>query len=338
MDRDHFLRGYGDLLLAAAIFIVAAVVFRPLLDVIALSLTFAVVAMPLKRRLNRRFGAPFAAMATTITAFALLLILGLFVAGILYQNIDYLRDTAARIASAIGEIQAGDLEFLPFIPPETIRGGLDAGMAGGLEYLAVQVFSAPSLFLRAATFFLILYLALLLGEKVYTEIRQRLPERLGYAVEEISARSVDTLHAIYIVEVIVAAITFVIAIPFFYLMGYDRVLFFSFITGAFQLVPIIGPSFIMAFLALLAVIEGDIVRAALLIAVGYPVVAAFPDAYIRPILMGGHTGISPVILWIGIFGGLHVMGLFGFVFGPLILTWVVTVYRILIEEREPISQ
>ncbi|WP_317066039.1 AI-2E family transporter [Methanoculleus caldifontis] len=338
MDRDHFLRGYEDLLLAAAIFIVAIVVFRPLLDVIVLSLTFAVVAMPLKRWLNRRLGAPFAAMVTTITAFALLLILGLFVVGILYQNIDYLRDTAARIASAVGEIQAGDLEFLPFIPPETIRGGLDAGMAGGLEYLAVQAFAAPGLFLRAATFFLILYLALLFGEKVYAEIRQRLPERLGYAVEEVSARSVDTLHAIYIVEVIVAAITFFIAIPFFYLMGYDRILFFSFITGAFQLVPIIGPSFIMILLALLAVIEGDIVRAALLIAVGYPVVAAFPDAYIRPILMGGHTGISPVILWIGIFGGLHVMGLFGFVFGPLILTWVVTVYRILIEEREPISQ
>ncbi|MDN7013007.1 AI-2E family transporter [Methanoculleus sp. FWC-SCC3] len=338
MCRDHFLRGYGDLLLAAAIFIVAAVVFRPLLDVIALSMTFAVVAMPLKRRLNRRFGPPLAAMATTITAFALLLILGLFVAGILYQNIDYFRDTVARLASVFGEIQAGGFEFLPFIQPETIWRGLDAGLAGGLEYLAAQVFAVPGFFLRAATFFLVLYLALLFGERVYAEIRQRLPDRLDYAVGEISARSVDTLYAIYIVEVIVAVITFFIAIPFFYFMGYDRTLFFAFITGVFQLVPIIGPSFIMVLFSLLAVLEGDIIRAVLLIAVGYPVVAAFPDAYIRPVLMGGHTGISPVILWIGIFGGLYVMGIFGFVFGPLILTWVITVYRILIEGREPVGR
>lgn len=94
----------------------------------------------------------------------------------------------------------------------------------------------------------------------------------------------------------------------------------------------------MVLFSLLAVLEGDIIRAVLLIAVGYPVVAAFPDAYIRPVLMGGHTGISPVILWIGIFGGLYVMGIFGFVFGPLILTWVITVYRILIEGREPVGR
>jgi predicted PurR-regulated permease PerM len=337
MDRD-LLRGNGVLLLAAAIFIVAAAVFRPLLDVILLSVTFAVVVMPLKKKLNRRFGAPLSAVMTTITVFALLLVLGLFVAGILYRNVDYFMATTESIASVIGEIQAGNFDFFPFIPAESVQEWLDAGLAGGLEYLAAQAFAVPGFFLRAITFFLVLYLAVLFGEKVYAEILQRLPDRLCHAVGEISARSVDMLYAIYVVEVIVAAITFFIAIPFFSLLGYDRVLFFSFITGVFQLVPVIGPSFIMVLLALLAVIEGDIVRAVLVIAVGYPVVAAFPDAYLRPVLMGGRTGISPVVLWIGIFGGLHVMGLVGFVFGPLILTWVMTIYRIIIEATGPVGR
>jgi predicted PurR-regulated permease PerM len=72
----------------------------------------------------------------------------------------------------------------------------------------------------------------------------------------------------------------------------------------------------------------------LLILIGYPVVCAFPDLFIRPVLMGRRTCIHPVIMWIGFVGGLYTLGLVGFVLGPLILVLLITGFHILKGDHE----
>ncbi|MDG6256650.1 MAG: AI-2E family transporter [Methanomicrobiaceae archaeon] len=333
-DPARLLDSYGVPLLAAAIFVVAAVVFWPLLDVVLLSVTLAVVVMPLQKRLNRTLHPPISAIILTCTLVVLLFAFGSFIAALLYQNADYLIEGVRSLVSLIERIQAGVYGMPSFVSPEAVQEWFAVRLAGVLDSLTARTVAAPGDLLRAAIFFLAFYLALLSGERVYAGILQKLPGRLAGAFGAVAVRSADTLYAIYVVEVIVAVITFFIAVPFFFFMGYERIFLFSFITAVFQLVPVIGPSVLVVLLALLAVSEGDLVRAGLIIAVGYPVVAAVPDIYIRPFLMGEQTGISKVVLWIGIFGGIHVMGLVGFVFGPLILTWVTTIYGLLVGGTE----
>ena len=59
-----------------------------------------------------------------------------------------------------------------------------------------------------------------------------------------------------------------------------------------------------------------------------------PEVYVRPVLIGRRVKVHPVIMFIGIVGGLLTMGLAGFVLGPLIIVLVITSYRMYTEERK----
>ena len=113
-----------------------------------------------------------------------------------------------------------------------------------------------------------------------------LPENLKEPVRHLTHTAVDTLYAIYVVQLIIVIITLILALPFFYFLGFEHVLFFSTLAGLLKIVPILGPSILMAFLAVYAISISDMTALVLLILIGYPVVCAFPDLFIRPVLMG----------------------------------------------------
>jgi predicted PurR-regulated permease PerM len=59
-----------------------------------------------------------------------------------------------------------------------------------------------------------------------------------------------------------------------------------------------------------------------------------PEVYIRPVLVGRRVKIHPVIMFIGIIGGLLTMGLAGFVLGPVIIVLLSTTYRIYVKDKK----
>jgi predicted PurR-regulated permease PerM len=192
----------------------------------------------------------------------------------------------------------------------------------------------PALGFQFLVFFLSFSMFLYKGEDLYHSSFAMLPENLKEPVSHLTHTAVDTLYAIYVVQLIVVIITFFLALPFFYLLGFEHVLFFSTLAGLLKIVPILGPSILMAFLAVYAFSISDMTALLLIIFIGYPVVCAFPDLFIRPVLMGRRTCIHPVIMWIGFVGGLYTLGLVGFVLGPLILVLLITGYHILKGDHE----
>jgi predicted PurR-regulated permease PerM len=219
----------------------------------------------------------------------------------------------------------------PYISPATLERIADQQIGALGAQIGELILGLSSFLLEAMVFFLSLYLFVAEGDRVYHELVDRLPLDLQGLAEQLAARGTDTLYAIYVVEVAIAVITFLIAIPFFIFLGYGHVLFLAAIAGIFQLVPILGQWFIMLILGIYALAIGDLRGAVIVAFVGYPLVSAFPDVYLRPVLSGRQAGIHPVVMWIGIFGGLEALGAVGFVLGPLILTLFIAGYRYLID-------
>ena len=54
-----------------------------------------------------------------------------------------------------------------------------------------------------------------------------LPENLKEPVRHLTHTAVDTLYAIYVVQLIIVIITLVLALPFFYFLGFEHVHSFS---------------------------------------------------------------------------------------------------------------
>ena len=132
----------------------------------------------------------------------------------------------------------------------------------------------------------------------------------------------------------IAILTFLIALPVFYLLGYPGYLQLSILAGLSQFVPIIGPFIVMALIVCFEVASGDIPGALFAIFILYPLILWFPGSYVRARLTGRRVAIHPILMMIGIIGGISVMGISGLIFGPFFIALLMSAYKILIDQMK----
>jgi predicted PurR-regulated permease PerM len=308
------------------------VVFWRLLDMILLAFSLAIVVMPLQRRIIRKVKSRWIAALLTTT-----LVLSLF-AGTIYftffvisQNGAYLAEILVSIAEGMRTIGAEPIVAAIPLPPEQVEIWANSQLESASVSLSDFLSQIPLIIVKFIIFFLSLYLFFLGGDRIREELSCRLPQRLSRAVDQMTEPVVNTLYAIFVVHFSIAALTFILALPFFYVLGYGHVVFYALIAAIFQLFPMIGDSMLMLFLLVFAISQGDIRGVVLVIFLGYPVVSALPDLYYRPLLMGSRAAIHPILMWIGFFGGAIAMGTIGIILGPVLITLLISGYRILVE-------
>jgi len=309
------------------------VVYFPLASPIILGMTLAVVLYPLHRRFCQRMTESKSAALVTLIAF-------LVSVSLLYLMISILISGSGMVFGMFSTIVA----WLDSLAPDSLLPG--AAMGNALDmivsflkgFLLPLLVNIPAMVFFTFLFFSSVFLFLLKGPAVAREIHDSLPGRLNESIEKISGLTVNTLHAIYIVTVEVALLTFLIALPVFYGMGYPGYLQLSILAGISQFIPIIGPFIVMAFIVLFEFASGDIPGVLVAIFIIYPFVLWLPGSYIRAKLMGKRVAIHSLLLMIGIIGGISVMGIPGLIFGPFFLALLISAYRILIDQMKMVKE
>jgi predicted PurR-regulated permease PerM len=199
------------------------------------------------------------------------------------------------------------------------------------EYVADLAFSlarlAPVLAIKGTLFALL--------------VRQRQTSRallapIPHAYWDVAAafheRTRETLSAIYVLQAATAAATFLVAFPIFALLGYDFAVTLALIAGLLQFLPIVGPSFLVAALAVYRLLAGEVVAAVLILVLGGVLIGWLPDAVVRPRL-AQHTAHLPGSLYfVGFTGGLLSVGPIGFIAGPLVVALLVEATELLAAE------
>ena len=317
-------------LLLCAIFIIAILLFWPLITTLVWSATLAIALLPLHKRLSRIVKP--SVSATFITLWVLLgIMLAMSVAvSILYGNIDQIGTMVASLVN--GFKNTGLSAFLPSFTEAQL-----SHMPQTLVQLLMQsLLSLTSNILQALLsiiiFFLSLSMLLYYGEQIWNTLTCTLSPKLFCAVEKMSAISADTIYALIIVQISAAVISFLLAIPFFFFLGYGSVLLFATMIGLAMLIPLIGAQIIILLLALYFISVGEVKGAVITLFVGYPLLSGWIDFYYRPVMMGKRVAIPPVMMMIGIFAGVPFMGIAGFIIGPVLIALAVTGYKILAEE------
>ncbi len=112
-----------------------------------------------------------------------------------------------------------------------------------------------------------------------------------------------------IVQGVLAMIAFaIVGIPWF---------FWGVVLGFASLIPVVGTALVWVPCCLFLLATGS-PWAALGLAVWCIVVVGFSDNLLRPMLMQGDTGMSSIIAFFAILGGIQCFGLIGVIYGPLI--------------------
>ncbi|NTU99988.1 MAG: AI-2E family transporter [Methanoregulaceae archaeon] len=341
MTSGTFRYDLLTIILLFLILITIFVVYFPLAAAIILGLTLAIVMQPLNQRLAKRLSpAKSAALVTLLVV--VLVALGLSFMVLLLIN------GSGFIFSMIKTITA----WLATVGPnQVISGAIVAdtvtNVVAFLKSAIIPLFtSLPVILFQAFIMFLSVYLFLLKGPHISGQIMNALPGRLTESVKKISGLVVNTMYAIYIVSVEVAILAFILALPIYYLLGYPAYLPLAIMSGIAMFIPIIGPLVVMLFLILYNLATGDIPGLLVAVFIIFPVVFWIPGSLVRSKLMGKRTSIHPVLMMIGIIGGISVMGIIGLILGPLFIALLVSSYEILIDqmaiakgqETEPVPQ
>lgn len=313
--------------------VITAVAFRDVMDMVLLGLLVAVVAVPAQHFFSRYMRPSLSATLISLILFAALVATLVGSVSILSANSELLRGQIHAIQGWVID-PATDLgQYGIPLEGRQISDWIDSSQRLLADYWIRISQGSMIVFFKVFTFFASFALFLWKGESIRDRIMAVLPENLVSPTGRLSSTSNDALHAIFVVHIIMALVTFAISIPFFMFLGYGHVLFYAFLTFLCELVPVLGASVAMLYLGGYALATGDTHAFFLLLFIGYPVVALAPEIFIRPVLTGRRVQIHPVVMLVGFFGGILTMGLIGFVLGPLILVLLITGYRIMVEEK-----
>ncbi len=317
-------------LLIAIVFIVAIVAFWPLMTVFIWAGAIAVALLPIHQRLCRIVKPSVSATFITVWVLLLILLVMSLAAFLLINNEEHIGDMALSMITGLKN--TGLSGFLPSFTEAQLSNFDETLKDLMLKTLLSLTGNVMQTLLSIIIFFLSLSMLLFYGETIWNTISDSLSPKLSGAINRMTEISENTIYALIIVQISAAMISFALALPFFYFLGYGDILLFSSLIGFAMLIPLIGAQIMILILALYFFSLGDIRGVIAMLFVGYPLLSGWIDFYYRPVMMGKRVAVHPVIMMIGIFAGVPFMGFVGFIIGPVLIALVVTGAQLLAQE------
>jgi predicted PurR-regulated permease PerM len=303
-------------------------IIEPFLVTIILTLVLAFLFYPMYRKLTQYIKRDWLA-SLLMVIFVLLLII--IPATILATKL--VTDSASAYRSFIdlglNPTEVAVLERLPESSVENTQIFIDQMLGHVKDYI---VSAAPDVVGGIANFILhlfvsmfLLYFAFVHGKEWYKWIRNAMP--LNPKLKELLFKDLErSTNAIVYGQFLTAVIQGSLGGLMFFIFGVPNAIFWGFIMIIFAFVPFLGTPMIFVPAALLELAQGDYLAGFGVLIVGGIIVMNI-DNLLRPFLIGSFGKIHPVIVLVGVLGGLQVFGFAGMILGPLILAIMITLIK-----------
>lgn len=309
--------------LFAVITVLAVVIMWPFLTYIVLAGILTYTLFPVYRFFYRRIvrRASVASAMSILVALLLMVLPAVYLISELAQQVsgaytNFQMQNIQRIADYLSGLTGNRVDF-----QEMLNSGLDA-IRKSIVGLAPDILgSIGELLLGLFIMFFVMYYGFREGEAFIARIRQLLPlepslkESLFYEVRTIT-------QAVLYGQVMTAIVQGTLGGLALLAFGVSNWLFWGAIMIVTAFLPVLGTPIVWVPAAVGLILDGDMVRGIGLLIFGSTVVMNI-DNFLRPRLMSGRTKVHPVLILIGVLGGLRIFGFVGMLVGPLILALLV---------------
>lgn len=216
------------------------------------------------------------------------------------------------------------------IEQEVIKGKLTSFAQTASQWLAKEaVRFGQATFGVIVSFLLMLYLLFFLlrdGPSIGKKIMLVLP--LGDIREEALFKNFAVItRSIFKGTLVIAVIQGAIGGVLFWIAGIDSALLWAVIMMFLSIIPVIGPALIWLPAGIVLLLTGALWQGALVLAGGIIIISVI-DNILRPILVGRDTKIPDAIVLISTLGGLTLFGITGFIIGPIIAGFFLSMWKI----------
>jgi predicted PurR-regulated permease PerM len=310
-------------LLFAVITVLAVVIMWPFLTYIVLAGILTYTLFPLYRFFYRRVvrRPEFASALSILVALLLMVLPAVYLISELARQVsgaytNFQMQNIQRVADYLSGLTGNRIDF-----QEMLNSGLDA-IRKSIVGLAPDILgSVGELLLGLFIMFFVMYYGFREGEAFIARIRQLLPlepslkESLFYEMRTIT-------QAVLYGQVMTAIVQGTLGGLALLVFGVSNWLFWGAMMIIMAFLPVLGTPIVWVPAAVGLILDGDTVRGVGLLIVGSTVIMNI-DNFLRPRLMSGRTKVHPVLILIGVLGGLRVFGFVGMLVGPLILALLV---------------
>jgi predicted PurR-regulated permease PerM len=331
------------LICMVAILGLAILVFRHFLLTFTVALSLALLLFPVHRRLTARLGGRrwlSAAILVLVCLVAVLLPMMTYAGLLVQQAADVVAWLKPRLQPS--EIERLWSETLPRRYPLTmawvrqLTGGgtamsiLSAAMerfsSGANHMLQVAVTALAGMFLDLGLFVLMLFFLLRDGDELREALRGVSPLTRAQEVE-LTDHLTRTVKGVLMSMVVVPVCQGLVALPAFWAFGVPKPHLWSLMVVFAAVIPLVGSPLAWVPAGLYLLLNGSTGRGIGLLIYGVVVISGI-DNVIKPLILKGAAKIHMMLAFLSILGGVFTFGPKGLIVGPVVLSLVLSAYRI----------
>jgi predicted PurR-regulated permease PerM len=287
-------------------------IIKPFVNALLASFLLAFIFHPFYKKINKFIKKDYIAALLTVFLILILIIGPLVLTGVMVfreaNTIAYKLDIEKAINSLTS--YTNNPKFGEYIADGVLK-SVDIITIG----IEDTIRKLPSMIINFIIAILTTFYLLMYGNEFVEQIKRVIPfKHKNELVEHLKVTSSAILRGYFLI----AVIEFLIAAIAFTIIGLKPAFLLALLIAIAVLIPFIGPFIIVAPFFIIALIEHNYT---LLIELGLVyLILTYLDNVTRPKLIGQHAKIHPVIVLMGVIGGVSLFGFVGLIAGPLILS------------------
>lgn len=235
----------------------------------------------------------------------------------------------------IGFLPEKDLDYYMQVTIEKITGFI-------IENVSKLLVSIPSFLLDFFVMLFAVYYLLKDGDAISQRIKDIIPLTESHK-KRVTEKFHDVASGVFYGNILAAILQGSLVGMGFLILGIPSPVLWGFVMMLFAFVPVIGSSIVwlpaalnLIFIGYLQNDNSSAVRGFFLVAYGIFVMVGV-DSIIKPKLIGSRANVHPVLVLVGILGGLNFFGFIGLILGPVMLALLMVFIDIYEEEKEGIG-
>ncbi|MBI3035551.1 AI-2E family transporter [Candidatus Woesearchaeota archaeon] len=212
-----------------------------------------------------------------------------------------------------------------------------------LENVSGFLASIPSFLLNFFVMIFVVYYLLKDGDALGKRIKNILPLKEPHK-QHVLDKFHDVTTAVFYGNISVAILQGILGALGFFILGISSPVLWGFVMMIFALIPFVGTAVVWLPAALNLVFIGYLqndnsaaIRGVVLIIYGAFVISSI-DNILKPRIIGSRANVHPILVLLGVLGGLNLFGFIGLIIGPVMLALLMTFVGIYEEEKAELEK
>ena len=315
---------YSFILIFLILLAASFLIIKDYIVTLLASIIFAYMFYPVYKKILSKTNNVFAALTTILIILLILILPLIFIANsLIKESIQiYQSDILTKINEFVTDFSVKYISST-IATEEYFTKIVDYGL-NFLRTTSINfIINLPSKILDFFIFIFSLFYLFIYGESYVNKFKKLI---LLKEKEHLINHVADKIYSIVYGTFLLALIEFSVASIGFYILGIKAPIIWGIVVGVLAFIPLLGPTIVWVPFAVLKLVEGNVTIAISILILG--LLLSFIDTIIRTKILSDRSKINPIIMFVGVLGGIELFGIIGIIVGPITLSLFIEVMHL----------